>query len=163
MRRFQFRLERFLDLRRWKEREWEIALAKILGECLLLENRITEIGEEIGSSRELVEPYPGRNYARLGQAPVKIHVPDFGRVVLTELLDGRHLVFLVFVDHGDIVSVHGGTLCVALRRHVDDEQDIRALQVLDRHTAIDGQQDRPLLISIRPEAEVLCLRIGRRA
>ena len=51
MRRFQFRLERFLDLRRWKEREWEIALAKILGECLLLENRITEIGAEIGSSR----------------------------------------------------------------------------------------------------------------
>ena len=51
MRRFQFRLERFLDLRRWKEREWEIALAKILGECLLLENSITEIGVEIGSSR----------------------------------------------------------------------------------------------------------------
>jgi flagellar FliJ protein len=51
MRRFQFRLERFLDLRRWKEREWEIALAKILGECLLLENRIAEIGVEIGTSR----------------------------------------------------------------------------------------------------------------
>jgi flagellar FliJ protein len=51
MKRFQFRLERFLDLRRWKEREWEIALAKILGECLLLENRITEIGTEIGASR----------------------------------------------------------------------------------------------------------------
>jgi flagellar FliJ protein len=51
MRRFQFRLERFLDLRRWKEREWEIALAKVLGECLLLENRITEIGVEIGTSR----------------------------------------------------------------------------------------------------------------
>jgi flagellar FliJ protein len=51
MRRFQFRLERFLDLRRWKEREWEIALAKILGECLLLEKRITEIGEQIAASR----------------------------------------------------------------------------------------------------------------
>jgi flagellar protein FliJ len=50
MRRFQFRLERFLELRRWKEREWEIALAKILGECLLLEKRITEIAEEIGAS-----------------------------------------------------------------------------------------------------------------
>jgi flagellar FliJ protein len=51
MKRFRFRLERFLDLRRWKEREWEIALAKILGECLLLENRIAEIGAEIGTSR----------------------------------------------------------------------------------------------------------------
>ena len=51
MRRFQFRLERFLELRRWKEREWELKLAKILGECLLLENRIREIGEEIGAIR----------------------------------------------------------------------------------------------------------------
>jgi flagellar FliJ protein len=50
MRRFQFRLERFLELRRWKEREWELALAKILGECLLLEKRIAEIAEEISSS-----------------------------------------------------------------------------------------------------------------
>jgi flagellar protein FliJ len=50
MRRFQFRLERFLELRRWKEREWELALAKILGECLLLEKRIAEIAEEIGGS-----------------------------------------------------------------------------------------------------------------
>jgi flagellar protein FliJ len=51
VRRFQFRLERFLELRRWKERQWEIALAKILGACLNLERRITEIGEEIGASR----------------------------------------------------------------------------------------------------------------
>ena len=51
MRRFLFRLERFLELRRWKEREWEIALAKIQGECLLLENRIDEIGTEIGAIR----------------------------------------------------------------------------------------------------------------
>ena len=51
MRRFQFRLERFLELRRWKEREWELALAKVQGECLLLETRIAEIGEEIGSVR----------------------------------------------------------------------------------------------------------------
>lgn len=50
MRRFQFRLERFLDLRRWKERECEIALAKVLGECLLLEHRISEIGTQIGDS-----------------------------------------------------------------------------------------------------------------
>ena len=50
MRRFQFRLERFLELRRWKERQWEIALAKILGECLLMERRIAEIAVEIGAS-----------------------------------------------------------------------------------------------------------------
>ena len=50
MRRFQFRLERFLELRRWKEREWEIALAKVLGECLLLEKRISEIAAEVSAS-----------------------------------------------------------------------------------------------------------------
>ncbi len=60
MRRFQFRLERFLDLRRWKEREWELALAKILGECLLLENRITEIAVEIGASRLAVFTHGAR-------------------------------------------------------------------------------------------------------
>jgi flagellar FliJ protein len=51
VRRFQFRLERFLELRRWKERQWEIALARIQGVCLSLERRIAEIGEEIGASR----------------------------------------------------------------------------------------------------------------
>jgi flagellar protein FliJ len=50
MRRFQFRLERFLELRRWKERERELALAKTLGECLLLERRIAEIAAEISAS-----------------------------------------------------------------------------------------------------------------
>ncbi len=50
MRRFQFRLERFLELRRWKERECELALAKVLGECLLLERRIADIAAEISAS-----------------------------------------------------------------------------------------------------------------
>ena len=50
MRRFQFRLERFLDLRRWKEREWEIRLAQATGKVVLLKNRIEEIGAEIGAS-----------------------------------------------------------------------------------------------------------------
>ena len=50
MRRFQFRLERFLDLRRWKEREWEIRLAQATGKVLVLKNRIAEIGAEIGAS-----------------------------------------------------------------------------------------------------------------
>jgi len=50
MRRFQFRLERFLDLRRWKEREWEIRLAHATGKVILLKNRIAEISAEIGAS-----------------------------------------------------------------------------------------------------------------
>jgi len=52
MRRFQFRLERFLDLRRWKEREWEIRLAHATGKVIVLKNRIAEIGTEIGASYE---------------------------------------------------------------------------------------------------------------
>jgi flagellar protein FliJ len=50
MRRFKFRLEKFLELRRWKEREREIALAKVLGEVLLLEKRIEEIAGLISGS-----------------------------------------------------------------------------------------------------------------
>jgi flagellar FliJ protein len=50
MRRFKFRLEKFLELRRWKEREREIALAKVLGEVLLLERRIEEIAGLISGS-----------------------------------------------------------------------------------------------------------------
>ncbi len=50
MRRFRFRLEKFLELRRWKEREREIALAKALGEVLMLEKRIAEIAEQIAAS-----------------------------------------------------------------------------------------------------------------
>jgi flagellar FliJ protein len=50
MRRFQFRLERFLELRKWKERERELELAKVLGECLLLEKRIQAIAEEAAAS-----------------------------------------------------------------------------------------------------------------
>jgi len=50
MRRFQFRLDRFLDLRRWKEREWEIRLAQATGKVVLLQNRIAEIATEIGAS-----------------------------------------------------------------------------------------------------------------
>jgi flagellar FliJ protein len=56
MRRFQFRLERFLDLKRYKEREQELALARVQGECLLLKRRISGIEEEIDGSR-------GRSFA----------------------------------------------------------------------------------------------------
>ena len=40
MKRFRFRLEKILNLRRYREREWEQKLAVISGICLELENRI---------------------------------------------------------------------------------------------------------------------------
>jgi flagellar export protein FliJ len=48
MKRFQFRLERFLELRRHRERECELVLARILGQCILLRNRIAAIDTELG-------------------------------------------------------------------------------------------------------------------
>jgi len=42
MRKFQFRLERFLDIRKYKEREWELKLATITGVCISIRNRIKE-------------------------------------------------------------------------------------------------------------------------
>jgi len=40
MKRFQFRLKKLLNIRRYEEREWEIKLAKATGACINLENRI---------------------------------------------------------------------------------------------------------------------------
>ena len=40
MKRFQFRLKKLLDIRRYEERKWEIKLAKVTGACINLENRI---------------------------------------------------------------------------------------------------------------------------
>jgi flagellar FliJ protein len=40
MRKFQFRLQRFLDIRKYKEREWELKLAAITGECISIQNKI---------------------------------------------------------------------------------------------------------------------------
>ncbi len=51
MRQFLFRLERLLELKRYKERERELALARILGQVLLLKRRIAEIDAEIDLSR----------------------------------------------------------------------------------------------------------------
>jgi flagellar FliJ protein len=53
MRRFHFRLERFLELKRHTERDWELALARVLGQALLLRRRITEIDGEVAGSYAL--------------------------------------------------------------------------------------------------------------
>jgi flagellar FliJ protein len=53
MRRFRFRLERFLELKRHRERDRELALARVLGQCLLLKRRIAEIDGEVSGSYAL--------------------------------------------------------------------------------------------------------------
>lgn len=40
MKRFQFRLKKLLDIRRYEERKWEVKLAKITGACINLEKRM---------------------------------------------------------------------------------------------------------------------------
>ena len=42
MKRFRFKLERILSLRKHREREWEIKLAEITGECVRLAREIEE-------------------------------------------------------------------------------------------------------------------------
>ncbi len=42
MRKFRFRLDRLLELRRYREREWELKLATITGRCLLIDQRIQQ-------------------------------------------------------------------------------------------------------------------------
>jgi flagellar protein FliJ len=50
MKRFLFRLEKLLDLRKFREREWEMKLAEITGLCMLIRKKITEVGIEIARS-----------------------------------------------------------------------------------------------------------------
>lgn len=42
MQRFRFKLESILELRKWEEREKEIALGRIVGECVNLRRQIDE-------------------------------------------------------------------------------------------------------------------------
>jgi flagellar FliJ protein len=63
MRRFQFRLERFLDLKRYRERGRELALARVLGQWLLLKRRIAEIDAEVDAWRGRAFPMEARGSA----------------------------------------------------------------------------------------------------
>jgi flagellar protein FliJ len=47
MKRFLFRLEKLLDLRKFREREWEMKLAEISGHCMLIKKKISEVEWEI--------------------------------------------------------------------------------------------------------------------
>ena len=65
MRRFQFRLQRLLELRRYREREWELKLAKITGVCLMHQKRIDEIRSELTRStmeKSAFQEKPDYNY-----------------------------------------------------------------------------------------------------
>ncbi|MDR0562820.1 MAG: flagellar export protein FliJ [Spirochaetaceae bacterium] len=46
MKRFKFRLEKILELRKYRERETEIALGKAVGELNEIERKIADIAEE---------------------------------------------------------------------------------------------------------------------
>ena len=48
MKRFRFRLEQVFEIRKYREREWELKLAKITGICLAIRRRISDIDEQIG-------------------------------------------------------------------------------------------------------------------
>lgn len=43
MKRYQFRLDRLLSIRRYREVEWELKLSAITGECVQLQNEIAEM------------------------------------------------------------------------------------------------------------------------
>ena len=43
MKRFDFRLERFLDIKKYRERDWEMKLSKAAGNCLKIKREMDEI------------------------------------------------------------------------------------------------------------------------
>ncbi len=55
MKRFRFRLERLLELRAYKEREWQARLAQIMGLCLKLARQIKDNRRE--AERSFREDY----------------------------------------------------------------------------------------------------------
>jgi flagellar FliJ protein len=50
MRRFRFRLERLLEIRAYREREWQAKLAQAMGTCIRLANQIKDNTEAVGRS-----------------------------------------------------------------------------------------------------------------
>ena len=58
MKAFRFKLERILALRKHREREWEIRLAGITGECVRLRREIEE--RDLNRAKALVDSIPGR-------------------------------------------------------------------------------------------------------
>ncbi|TFG61170.1 MAG: flagellar export protein FliJ [Spirochaetales bacterium] len=46
MRRFLFKLERLLEIRKFREHEWELKLAEITGRCVRIEQLIRELSDE---------------------------------------------------------------------------------------------------------------------
>jgi flagellar FliJ protein len=60
MRRFRFRLEQLLELRRYREREWEQKLAAVTGSIVHLRNQISQregrIGHALKGRRQAVGP-----------------------------------------------------------------------------------------------------------
>ena len=58
MHRFRFRLERLLELRRYREREWELKLAAATGQCLMIEQEIKS------RQKETLKKIRGRSWAK---------------------------------------------------------------------------------------------------
>ena len=46
MKRFSFKLEKVLELRRYEERKWELKLGEVTGRCTAINHRIRECAEE---------------------------------------------------------------------------------------------------------------------
>ena len=56
MRRFSFKLEKVLELRRYAEREWELKLAEATRRVIDTETRITDWGEKRGDAAAIHAP-----------------------------------------------------------------------------------------------------------
>jgi len=59
MRRFQFRLEKLLKIRQYREREWELKLADITGQCIVLEKRILTSKDNISHTLDERSAFSG--------------------------------------------------------------------------------------------------------
>ena len=56
MKRFRFRLDRLLELKRYRERQWEIKLAQAAGRCALIREQIQNRSNDIRRIKSVRQP-----------------------------------------------------------------------------------------------------------
>lgn len=72
MKRYEFRLERLLAIRKYRETEWELKLAGVTSECVRLQNEIAAMDQDRRST--LASRYAGRGVDMSYLAAVELYM-----------------------------------------------------------------------------------------
>lgn len=150
MRRFRFRLERFLQLRRYDERKWEMKLAEATGRCLKLGHDIEE------RERSIAQTILDRTQ---GVGPLDLSTYKTGEMYMQRLsLEITALEQELEAEEARREEIQNGYLEASRRRKVLDrlkekrEESYRREQRLEEFKGLDDiNTSRTGRLSTRPE------------